>query len=319
MSPHDAAVGQPTTDRPLTGRRVLVTGASAGIGAATARAIVAAGGRVALVARSQARLEELATELRALTPVAPAAPAVPGTGGGERGPGAAAGAEDAAEDDGPARAGLPADAPDTVGAEGPTVVVADADVVDAEAARAVVDAAAEQLGGLDAVINAAGIARPGPVASTPPADWQLMLDVNVRGLLHVTQAALPHLTAAVERDEHGRLVRAGDVVNVSSMSGRRVGSPAMGVYAASKAAVHALSGALRSEVGDDGVRVSVIAPGFVRTGIFEGQDTDAARQLGRKGEEVGLPPEQVADRIVEVLAAPPGLVHVEVAMVSVDQ
>ena len=229
-------------------------------------------------------------------------------------------------------------------------------MVDPASARAAVDAAAVEFEGLDAVVNAAGVARPGPIATTSPSDWQLTFDVNVRGLLHVTQAALPHLTAAARAEPRadasagavptpaaGTEVRAAapaegpaaaraeppaaadaarspaDIVNVSSMSGRRVGSPAMGVYAASKAAVHALSGALRSEVSGDGIRVSVIAPGFVRTPIFEGQDTDAAHTLGTKGEEVGLPPEQVADRIVEVLAAPPGLVHVEVAMVSLEQ
>ena len=214
-------------------------------------------------------------------------------------------------------------------------------MVDPASARAAVDAAAVEFEGLDAVVNAAGVARPGPIATTSPSDWQLTFDVNVRGLLHVTQAALPHLTAAARAELRAAAPAEGpaaaraepraaapaadaagspaDIVNVSSMSGRRVGSPAMGVYAASKAAVHALSGALRSEVSGDGIRVSVIAPGFVRTPIFEGQDTDAARTLGTKGEEVGLPPEQVADRIVEVLAAPPGLVHVEVAMVSLEQ
>ena len=310
MPSQDAAVEGAMAGQRLEGRRVLVTGASAGIGAATARAIVVAGGRVALVARSRDRLEDLAGELREL------AAARTAEGGGPRGRGTPWNPEDAVGAPGRTTPGV---AGDLAGADAPVAVVVDADVVDADAARAAVDAAAEQLGGLDAVVNAAGVARPGPVATTPPADWQLMLDVNVRGLLHVTQAALPHLSAAADRDERGELERAGDIVNVSSMSGRRVASPAMGVYAASKAAVHALSGALRSEVGGDGIRVSVIAPGFVRTGIFEGQDSDAARQLGRTGEEVGLEPEQVADRIVEVLAAPPGLVHVEVAMVSVDQ
>lgn len=289
---------RPTGDGPLRGRRLLVTGASAGIGAATARAIVAAGGRVALLARSRDALDALREELLRQGDT---------TAAGERSEAA--------------------------------VVVA-ADVVDPDAARNAVDMAAERLGGLDGVINAAGGARPGPIATTSPADWQLMLDVNVRGLLHVTQAALPHLreaaTAAADRDGSDPAGGTGvapagdgsapaggtgvaDIVNVSSMSGRRVGSPAMGVYAASKAAVHALSGALRSEVAGDGVRVSVIAPGFVRTGIFEGQDSDAARRLGAKGQQVGLEPEQVAARIVEVLAAPPGLMHVEVAMVSLDQ
>ncbi len=283
MTERTTPLDRPPGDVRCRGRRILVTGASSGIGAATARAIVAAGGRVALLARSRDRLDALRAEL-----------------------------------------GQGAD-PLATGEDGPVAVVAAADVVDAEAVRAAVDTAAGQLGGLDGVINAAGVARPGPVATTAPADWQLMLDVNVRGLLHVTQAALPHLTAAAgAAASHGgagadRGSAVADVVNVSSMSGRRVGSPTMGVYAASKAAVHALSGALRSEVAADGVRVAVIAPGFVATSIFEGQDTEAAATLGARGARIGLAPEQVADRIVEVLAAPAGLVHVEVAVVSADQ
>lgn len=237
----------------LAGRRLLITGASSGIGRATAIAARDAGARVALLARSRAALESLAADL-----------------------------------DG---------------------VATPADVVDVEATRRAVADAAEGLGGLDGVVNAAGGARPGPIATTSPSDWQLMLDVNVRGLLHVTQAALPHLVAA----------GGGDVVNISSMSGRRVGSSTMAVYAASKAAVHALSEGLRREVADDGIRVSVIAPGFVRTGIFAGQDTEAAAALGARGLEVGLPASEVADRVVEVLAAPPGLVYVEVAMIALEQ
>lgn len=246
----DADGGRPG---PLAGRRLLVTGASSGIGRATAVAAAAAGARVALLARSHEVLEELATEVGA--------------------------------------------------------VATPADVTDPEAVRRAVAAAAEQLAGLDGVVNAAGVARPGPVATTSPSDWQLMLDVNVQGLLQVTQAALPHLVAA------GRA----DVVNVSSMSGRRVGSPEMGVYAATKAAVHALSEGLRRELAGDGVRVSVLAPGHVSTGIFDDQAADAARRLARTGRDIGLDPRRVADRIVEVLAAPPDVIHVEVAMVSAAQ
>ncbi len=242
-----------TTDQPLAGRRILVTGASRGIGEASARALVRAGARVALLARSAAPLEELAQELGGI--------AVP------------------------------------------------ADVVDPVATRAAVGDAVVALGGLDGLINAAGVVRPGRIAETPPQDWQLTFDVNVRGLLHVTQAALPALQAA------GRA----DVVNVSSMSGRRVGSPEMGVYAASKAAVHTLSEGLRREVASQGVRVTVIAPGFVRTDIFAGQESSLARDLGRRAGELGLTPEQVAEVIVHVMAAPPEVSHVEVALTSTAQ
>lgn len=249
MSP-DGSGGRPG---PLDGRRLLVTGASSGIGRATAIAAAAAGAQVALLARSREVLDELAVEV-----------------GG---------------------------------------VATPADVVDPVAAHGAVVAAGGELGGLDGVVNAAGVARPGPVATTSPSDWQLMFDVNVRGLLHVIQAALPHLLAA------GRA----DIVNVSSMSGRRVGSPEMAVYAASKAAVHVVSEGLRRELSGDGVRVSVIAPGHVRTGLFDQQDSDAARRLARTGREIGLEPQRVAEGIVALLAAPPDVVHVEVAMVSARQ
>jgi NADP-dependent 3-hydroxy acid dehydrogenase YdfG len=243
--------GRGTT--PLAGRHVLVTGASSGIGAATARALRGAGARVALLARRTGRLEELAAELDGV--------AVP------------------------------------------------ADVADPIAVREAVDRAADGLGGLDGVINAAGLARPGDVADADPDGWRAMFDVNVLGVLHVTQAAIPHLRAA------GR----GDVVNVSSMSGRRVGSTEMAVYSATKAAVHTLSEGLRRELRPDRIRVAVVAPGFVDTPIFDGQEGEAAERLQRGTSQQGLPVEAVADTIVRILADPPEVVHVEVAMLSLDQ
>ncbi len=251
--PTRARTTTPDASGRLAGRRLLVTGASSGVGEATARAAAEAGARLAVLARSEDTLRTLADELGGV--------AVP------------------------------------------------ADVVDPAAVRDAVAAAAEALGGIDGLVNAAGVARPGPIATTSPSDWQLTFDVNVRGLLHVTQAALPHLAAADRAD----------VVNVSSMSGRRVGSPEMAVYAASKAAVHALSEGLRREVADEGIRVSVIAPGFIRTGIFDAHDSEAAARLGRRGREIGLEPRRVAEQIVEVFAAPADVVHVEVAMISADQ
>jgi NADP-dependent 3-hydroxy acid dehydrogenase YdfG len=238
----------------LTGRRVLVTGASSGIGAATARAVAAAGGRVALLARRAEPLAALATELGGVA--------------------------------------VPTD-------------VTDADGV----VRTAIDRAAEELGGLDGVVNAAGLVRPGAVADGDPDGWRAMFDVNVLGLLQVSQAAIPHLRAA------GR----GDVVNLSSMSGRRVGSTEMAVYAASKAAVHTISEGLRRELRPDGIRVAVVAPGLVDTPIFEGMDDRTSQRLRAATAEKGLPVDTVADAIVRVLAAPPELVHVEVALLSIDQ
>ena len=240
-------------DSRLRGRRIVVTGASSGIGEATARALTAAGGQVAVLARRTDRLEALAAEI-----------------------------------DG---------------------VAVTADVADPEATRTALDEAADRLDGLDGLINAAGVLRGGPLATTDPADWRLLFEVNVLGVLHATQAAVPHLAAA----EHS------DVVNVSSMSGRRLGSTEMAAYAASKAAVHMLSEGMRRELQSDGVRVSVLAPGFVTTELFGDRDSDLAERMGQRADEVGLSTDEVAAAIVQVLAAPPHLVHAEVALLNIDQ
>lgn len=234
-------------------RRVLVTGASSGIGAATARALAGAGASVALLARRRERLDDLAAEIGGL--------AVP------------------------------------------------ADVVDVDAVGAAVERAAEGMGGLDGVVNAAGVVFPGLVADTDPGAWRTMVEVNLLGVLHVTQACIPHLRSA------GR----GDVVNLSSMSGRRVGSTEMAVYAATKAGVHTLSEGLRRELAPHRIRVSVVAPGVVDTALFDERSDPTSDRLRAVAEDVGLAASVVADTIVRIVSAPADVVHVEVAMLSIDQ
>lgn len=234
----------------LSGRRVLITGASSGIGAETARAITVAGGRVALLARRRQRVQDLALQLDGI--------AVP------------------------------------------------ADVTDPVAAADAVAVATEGLGGLDGVVNAAGLARPSSIADADPADWRAMFEVNVLGLLHVTQAAIPALRAAGHAD----------VINLSSLSGRRIGSAEMAVYAASKHAVHALGEGLRRELAEDGVRVVTLAPGFVATEIFAGQDGPVVDRLASNAAEQGLAATDVAQAVVDLLATPPQIAHVEVALRS---
>lgn len=241
-------------DGALEGRRVLVTGASSGIGEGTARAVTAAGGRVALLARRADAVAALAEELAGV--------AVP------------------------------------------------ADVTDLPAAAAAVKDAAAALGGLDAVVSAAGVMRPGLVADTDPAAWRAMVDVNVVGLLGVVHAAVPHL----------RRGTAPAIVNVSSLSGRRVPSPAGGVYAATKFAVHALSESLRAELQDDGIRVTVLAPGFVDTDLFAGLEEGPLKErYSRAARETGLPVADVAAAVVYALAQPAHVAVVEVALSSIAQ
>ena len=109
---------------------------------------------------------------------------------------------------------------------------------------------------LFAVVNNAGISVTGPIERVPDTDWRAQFDTNVFGVMNVTRAVLPQMRVAGE----------GRIVNISSVTGR-LAPPFMGVYAASKHAVEGLSDALRREVAQFGIKVSVIRPGFVNTGF----------------------------------------------------
>ena len=111
--------------------------------------------------------------------------------------------------------------------------------------------------GLDALVNNAGIAVGGPVEYVPLERWRRQFEVNVFGVVAVTQAALPLL-----RQARGR------IVNISSVSGL-IAAPFFGPYAASKFALEALSDSLRLEVAPQGIRVILIEPGAVATPIWE--------------------------------------------------
>lgn len=237
-------------------RRVLVTGASSGIGAATARAIIDAGGSVALMARSADSLEELADEL------------------------------------------------------GEHAVAVPADVTDASSLHDALVLVENGLGGLDGIVNAAGVVRPGGIRRTTPDDWKAMFDVNVLGLLNVTHAALPLL----EQND------VSDVINISSMSGRRRASVAMTVYSASKFAVHVISDGMREELAEGGVRVTVISPGYVQTPIFDEVDDDELRTTYKDAlDKSGLDPTAVAGQVVHALDQPAGVNLIEIALLSTSQ
>ena len=186
-------------DQPLAGRVAAVTGASSGIGAATATALSRAGATVALAARRRDRLEELAQRL-----------------------------------------------------EGPSSVH-EVDLADEQQARSFIEAAHAEHGGLHVLVNNAGVMLLGAVNGADTADWRRMLDVNLWGLLVCTHAALPLIAQS----------GGGDIVNVSSVAGRRADAGAA-VYNMTKFGVHAFSEALRQEALHVGVRVTVVAPGLRR-------------------------------------------------------
>jgi NADP-dependent 3-hydroxy acid dehydrogenase YdfG len=145
--------------RPLSGKVALVTGASSGIGAATAVALAEAGAAVAVGARRRDRLDALAGRLR----------------------------------DG-----------------GATVLTLDLDVTDERSCAAAIRRTREELGGLDVLVNNAGVMLLGTIVGADPEDWRRMLSTNVLGVMYMTHAAIDGMV------EQG----SGDIVNLSSVAGR---------------------------------------------------------------------------------------------------
>ena len=147
-------------------------------------------------------------------------------------------------------AGLAAMAGDTIAAEA-------LDVRDAEAFRALAGRAAARFGRIDYLFNIAGVAVAGEVQDVTPGAWRRVLDVNLMGTVNGIAAVYPLMIR--EREGH--------IVNMASIAGL-LPSPLLAPYAASKAAVVALSESLRIEARHHGVRVTLVCPGFVDTDMY---------------------------------------------------
>ncbi len=213
-------------DEHFAGRVAVITGASSGIGEATAWALATAGAAVALLARRVERIDALAAEITAA---------------------------------------------------GGRALACVADVQDRDAVRRAVDTIGEALGPAHILINNAGVMLLSRFTAGRCEEWRTMIDTNLTGALSVTDVFLPQLIAAQ-----------GDIVNVSSVSGRTTG-PNFSVYNATEWGLTAWSDALRKELVKAGVRVIVIEPGVVatelaghisderiRTGVLEFQETVGA-------------------------------------------
>lgn len=222
-------------------RRVLVTGASRGIGRAVATAFAEAGDRVAVHYGRAA--DEAARTLEGLT--------------------------------------------------GDGHVVVQADLAEPTAVVAMVDAAAGGLGGLDVLVNNAGVFLAHPPLETDLAAWQAAwsqtLAVNLAGAAHATFAAVPHLVRA----------GGGAVVNVSSRGAFR-GEPRCPAYGASKAGLNAFGQSMAVALAAEGISVATVAPGFVETDmaaeVLDGPDGDAVRSQSPFGRVAT--PEEVAAAVL---------------------
>jgi 3-oxoacyl-[acyl-carrier protein] reductase len=130
-----------------------------------------------------------------------------------------------------------------------------ADVADAADAKGAIVDAADALGGLDVLVNNAGILHMAPLLEISPEDWDRTFAVNVRSMLFTIQAAVPHL----QSNE-----RPGKIINMASMGGK-LGAPGQAHYCASKAAVIELTRVAAMELGPLGITVNCICPGYVLT------------------------------------------------------
>ena len=220
---------------------VLVTGASSGIGQATAVRLAADGHHVVMGARREDRLAELAGKIRA---------------------------------------------------DGGSVEAVRLDVTDRADVSAFVDGAVDRHGRVDVVVNNAGVMPLSRLDSLLVDEWDRMVDVNVRGLLHGVAAALPHFQRQ----------RGGHFVTVASIGAHEV-VPTAAVYCATKYAAWAITEGLRQEA-DPSIRVTTVSPGVVESELADTITEAGAQEMMRTYRASAIPPSAIADAIAYAVDQP---------------
>lgn len=227
----------------LVGKTAFVTGASSGIGEATALALAAEGARVAMTARRIDRLNDLADRIH--------------RGGGE-------------------------------------AVAIQADVTSEVEISAAIQRVLRDFGRIDILLCVAGVGVAAPFQNTTTAEYRSMIDVNFLGLLYPINVVLPSMKAA----------GSGHIVVVSSGTGRYI-HPSV-VYSGTKHAASAMAESLRREIGKDGIRVTSIEPGAVKTEFVSHMRDDVRRSVEQRlGDMIQLESEDVANAILYAVTQPP--------------
>lgn len=176
-------------------------------------------------------------------------------------------------------------------AKGGTAAFRALDVTSAEDMQAFVRGAEAAFGQVDVIVNNAGVMPLSPLSSLKVDEWDRMIDVNIRGVLHGIAAVLP----GMERQGHGQ------VINVSSIGGLSV-SPTAAVYCATKFAVRAISDGLRQETSK--IRVTVVCPGVVESELADTITDDTARVAMQSFRRVALHPDAIARAIAYAIEQP---------------
>lgn len=223
-----------------TSKVVVLTGASSGIGEATARYLARLGHKLFIGARRLDRLNTLQAELSS---------------------------------------------------EGYDVDVMVLDVTSLDDLQRIVDLAQTKYGRIDVLINNAGVMPLSPLAALKVDEWNRMLDVNVRGVLHGIAAVLP----IMQTQGYGH------IINIASIGAYTV-SPTAAVYCASKFAVRAISDGLRQET--DTIRVTLVSPGVVKSELADHITDDVARDVMQEFRRIALAPEAIAQGIAYAITQP---------------
>jgi NADP-dependent 3-hydroxy acid dehydrogenase YdfG len=228
----------------LEGKVAIITGASSGIGEATAIALAAEGAKVVIAARRVERLEAVAKQII------------------------------------------------DHGGQALSIV---SDITDEAQAKNVIQKAHAEFGHIDILVNNAGISFPGRIENADPSNWRKMIDINVLALMYTTHIALPIFKAQ----------KSGHIVNISSVAGR-IARAGMAGYNVTKWGVNAFSEALRQEVYQDNIRVTIIEPGLVETEIDQHITDVVAKQEieARRKAITPLQSQDIAAAIVYAVSQP---------------
>ncbi len=226
----------------LNGKVVVITGASSGIGEATARLLAKRGVHIVIGARRLEKLEAIASAIRT---------------------------------------------------EGGSVIVQQLDVTDLKQMQAIIDVAESHFGGIDAIVNNAGVMPLSPMDALKTEEWNQMIDVNIRGVLNGIAAGIP----IMKKQGFGHFL------NLASIGAYEV-SPTAAVYCATKFAVRAITDGLRQEMAGQGVRVTLVAPGVTESELAGSITDNEAKELMKEYRRIALPASAIAHAIAYAIEQP---------------
>ena len=221
---------------------IVITGASSGIGEATARLLASHGAHLVIGARREERLEALASDIRA---------------------------------------------------EGGSVTIQRLDVTNLEQMQTIIEAAQTHFGRVDVIVNNAGVMPLSPLEALKMEEWNRMIDVNIRGVLHGIAAGLP----VMQQQGFGHFI------NIASIGAYEV-TPTAAVYCATKYAVRAITDGLRQETAGQGIRVTLVSPGVAQSELAESITDNNAREFMKEYRQIALPAAAIANAIVYALEQP---------------